>query len=136
MADDAQSPLSPEINAASIQLPSPWPANMVAWFHSVEAQFHCRGITQELTMYFHVLRTQPEPMMQKLGKLLACPLSSTPYTDLKTELLKLTTLSDKQRYATISRDVELGDSKPSDLLYRLEALIPNWSSDDSYFRQL
>ncbi len=136
MADDAQSPLSPEINAAFIQLPSPWPANMVAWFHSVEAQFHCRGITQDLTMYFHVLRTLPEPMMQKLGKLLACPLSSTPYTDLKTELLKLTTLCDKQRYATISRDVELGDSKPSDLLYRLEALIPNWSSDDSYFRQL
>ncbi len=87
-------------------------------------------------MYFHVLRTLPEPMMQKLGKLLACPLSSTLYTDLKTELLKLTTLSDKQRYVAISRDVELGDSKPSGLLYRLEALIPNWSSDDSYFRQL
>ncbi len=32
--------------------------------------------------------------------------------------------------------MELGDSKPSDLLSRLEALIPNWSSDDSYFRQL
>ncbi len=109
---------------------------MVTWFHSVEAQFHCRGITQELAMYFHVLRTLPEPVMQKLGKLLACPLSSTPYTNLKTELLKLTTLSDKQRYPTISRDVELGDSKPSDLLSRLEALIPNWSSDDSYFRQL
>ncbi len=102
MADNAQSPLSPEINAASIELPSPWPANMVTWFHSVEAQFHCRGITQELIMYFHVLRTLPEPIMQKLGKLLACPLSSTPYTGLKTELLKLTTLSDKHRYAAIS----------------------------------
>ncbi len=77
MADDAQSPLSPKINAASIQLPSPWPANMVAWFHSVEAQFHCCGITQELTMYFHVLRTLPKPMMQKLGKLLLFRLSLT-----------------------------------------------------------
>ncbi len=87
-------------------------------------------------MYFYVLRTLPEPMMQKLGKLLACPLSTTPYTDLKTELLKLTTLSDKQRYASISRDVELGDSKPSDLLSRLDTLIPNLPSGDSYFRQL
>ncbi len=38
MVDEAQSPLPPEINAASNQLPSPWPANMVAWLHSVEAQ--------------------------------------------------------------------------------------------------
>ncbi len=136
MAENAHFPLSSEINAASIQLPSPWPANMVAWFHGVEAQFHCREITQELTMYFHVLRTLPEPMMQKLGKFLACPLSCTPYTDLKIELLKLTTLFDKQRYAAVSRDVEFGESKPSDLLSRLEALIPNRSSTDSYFRQL
>ncbi len=78
MADKAKSPTSPEINAASIQLPFPWLANMVAWFHSVNAQFHRRGITQELTMHFHVQRTLPEPMMQKLGKRRACPLSSTP----------------------------------------------------------
>ncbi len=79
-------------------------------------------------MYFHVLRMLPEPMMQKLGKLLSSPLSSTPYIDLKAELLNFTALPDKQRYAAISRDVELGDSKPSDLLSRLEALISNWSS--------
>ncbi len=47
MPNDTQTPVSPEVNAASIQLPSPWPANMVAWFHSVEAQFHCRGIWDE-----------------------------------------------------------------------------------------
>ncbi len=77
-------------------------------------------------MYFYVLRMLPEPKMQKLGKLLSHPLSSTPYADLKAELLKLTALPDKQRYAAISRDVELGDSKPSDLLSHLEALIPDW----------
>ncbi len=71
-------------------------------------------------MYFHV---PPAPTMQKLGKLFSSPLSSIPYTDLKTELLKLTTLSAKQCYAAFSRDVELGDSKPTDLLSRLEALI-------------
>ncbi len=64
-------------------------------------------------MYFHV---PSEPMMQKLGKLLSSPLSSLHYTDLKTELLTLRTLSDKQCYAAFSRDVVLGDSKPSDLL--------------------
>ncbi len=62
-------------------------------------------------MYFHVLCMLHESMMQKLGKRLSSPLSSTPYTDLKIELLKFTTLSDKQRYAAIFRDVELGDSK-------------------------
>ncbi len=60
-------------------------------------------------MYFHV---PPEPTMQKLGKFFSSPLSSIPYTDIKTELPKLTTLSDKQCYAAFSRDVELGDSKP------------------------
>ncbi len=85
MPNDTQTPVSPEVNAASIQLPSPWPANMVAWLHSVEAQFHCRRITQELTMYFHVLRMLPKPMTQKLGQLLSSPLSSTPYTDFNAE---------------------------------------------------
>ncbi len=130
MFKDAKSPSSPNINAVSIQLPSPWPENMAAWFHSVEAQFHCRGVGEELTKYFHVLCTLPEPMMQKLGKLLASPLSSTPYSDLKAELLKLATPTD------IFRDIKLGDSKPSDFLSRLESLIPNRSSDDSYLRKL
>ncbi len=85
-------------------------------------------------MYFHVLRMLPEPMMQKFGKLLSSPLSYIPHTGLKAELVNLTALPDKQRCAAISRDVELGDSKPSDLLSRLKALIPNWSSDDSDFR--
>ncbi len=121
----AQSFVSPEINAASIQLPSPCSSNMaVAWFRSVEVQFHCRRIIQELTMYFHVLRMLSEPTMQKLGKLLSRPPSSIPCTDFKAELLKLTALSDKQRYAAISRDVELNDSKPSGLLSRLEPVIP------------
>ncbi len=95
MLNDTQSLVSPEVNTASIQLPSPWLSNMVAWFHSVDAQLHCSRITQELTMYFHVLRMLPETMMPKLGKLLSSPLSSTPYTGLKAELLKLISLYDK-----------------------------------------
>ncbi len=77
MPNDTQTLVSPEVNAASIQLPSPWSSNTVAWLHSVEAQFHCRRITQNLTMYFHVLRMLLEPMMQKLGKLFfqsCCPM--------------------------------------------------------------
>ncbi len=54
MPNDTQTLVSPEVNAVLIQLPSPWPSDMAARFHSVEAQFHCRRITQELTMYFYV----------------------------------------------------------------------------------
>ncbi len=79
-------------------------------------------------MYFHVLRLLSVPMMQKLGKLLSRPLFPTFYTDLKAELLNIAALSDKKEYAAISRDVELGDSKPSDPLSRFVALISNWSS--------
>ncbi len=96
MPNDTQSLFARKVNAASIQLPSPWPPNIGACFHGLEAQFHCRRITQELAMYFHVLRLLSVPMMQKLGKLLSRPLSSTFYTDLKAELLNLTALSDKQ----------------------------------------
>ncbi len=97
MSNDTQSLFARIPLFASIQLLSPWPLNMVAWFHGLEAQVHCRRTTQELTMYFHVLRMLPKPMIQELGKLLSRPLSSTFYTNLKAELLNLTALSDKKR---------------------------------------
>ncbi len=67
--------------------------------------------------------------MQKRGKHLASPLSTHPYSNLKSELLMLAAFFVNQRYTTISRDVELGN-------LTFEALIPNWPADDSSFRQV
>lgn len=45
-----------------------------------------------------------------------------PYTALRDEILKQTSLSELQRYVAMLREVELGDGRPSQLLYQLQSL--------------
>ncbi len=49
--------------------------------------------------------------------------------------MKLTALSDRQRYMALMSDVELGDQTPPQLLRHLEKLIGNSRFDDGFLRQ-
>ena len=43
------------IYAATVKLPDFWQNNPRSWFQHIEAQFQLRGITQDVTKYFHVV---------------------------------------------------------------------------------
>ncbi len=73
--------------------------------------------------------------MQKLLPFITKPLTTTPSSDLKTELLRLTTLSDKQKFEALTHDTSLGDLKPSELLIHMEN-IQGPERDASFFKQL
>ena len=102
-----------DINAVSVKLSPPRLSNMTGWFSQAEAQFNFRKITDLTTKFYHVVQVLPEELLQKVMKTVAAPPSDDPYGTLKSDLLVVTSLSDKQRYAAVTREIVLGDSKLS-----------------------
>ncbi|BHF76161.1 hypothetical protein SprV_0501925900 [Sparganum proliferum] len=64
------------------------------------------------------------------------PPTDAPYTKLKAELLRLTSVSDRQRYDTLVKEEGLGDRKPSELLRRMRSLVGNMTIDDKFFKEM
>ncbi|BHF82124.1 hypothetical protein SprV_0802526100 [Sparganum proliferum] len=58
------------------------------------------------------------------------------YTKLKAELLRLTSVSDRQRYHALVKEEALGDRKPSELLRRMRSLVGNMKIDDRFFKEM
>ncbi|BHF62235.1 hypothetical protein SprV_0200521600 [Sparganum proliferum] len=68
--------------------------------------------------------------------LLRDPPTDAPYTKLKAELLRLTSVSDRQRYHALVKEEVLGDRKPSELLRRMHSLVGNMKIDDKFFKEM
>nr|VZI28318.1 unnamed protein product [Spirometra erinaceieuropaei] len=64
------------------------------------------------------------------------PPTDAPYTKLKTELLRLISVSGRQRYHAQVKEEALGDRKPSGLLRRMRSLVENMAIDDTFFKDM
>ncbi|BHF72881.1 hypothetical protein SprV_0401595200 [Sparganum proliferum] len=71
-----------------------------------------------------------------MSTLLRDPPTDAPYTKLKAELLRLTSVSDRQRYHALVKDETLDDRKPSELLRRMRSLVGNMAIDDKFFKEM
>jgi len=74
---------------AIFRLPDFWQSNPSGWFHSVEAQFALRAITDDTTMYNYVLSSLGNDSSAAIEGLLDNPPSTNKYNILKQELLKI-----------------------------------------------
>ncbi|XP_064461564.1 uncharacterized protein LOC135371440 [Ornithodoros turicata] len=99
---------SPGLNAVSIKIPPFWPANPILWFANIEAQFILRGVTTQLTKFYHVVGAlgPNEAAEERLRQLLTAEV--------------------------------FGDRRPSQLLRRMQQLLGDRASalDDSILREL
>ena len=125
-----------QISAVSLKLPAPWMNDMEMWLHVVESQFVTRGITQELTKFHYVVAALTPDLASRLRQIIFNPPSTDAYKALKAEILKQTTLTERQRYAVLMRDIELGDGRPTQLLQRLQAVAGETISDHGFLQQI
>ena len=132
---DQATPL-PVTSAISIKLPPYWPSDPALWFSQVEAQFTTRAITSELTKYAYVVGSLQPQVAQEVRDLLINPPAETPYTKLKTELVKRTSASEQQRLHQLLNTEELGDRKPTQLFRRMQQLLGNSQLEPSIMKQL
>ncbi len=112
-----------KISAVSLKVPNPWPQNMEMWLTVIGSQFVIHGITQGLTKFHYVVGALTPDLADRLQHIICKLPSEKPYTTLREAIIKLTALTDRQRYMALMRDVELGDRSPWEFLQHLENLI-------------
>ncbi|XP_067137268.1 uncharacterized protein [Centruroides vittatus] len=76
-----------EVARVSVKIPPFWRKNTRVWFTQVESQFAVSNITTEVTKYHRVLGSLDCEIAELVADLISQPLTSTPYTDLKSRLI-------------------------------------------------
>ena len=111
------------ICTATVKLSDFWQRNPWPWFQHIEAQFQLRGITQDVTKYFHVVAALDASTTARAMALLEAPPAVGKYDTLKAFLTKLFELSELEKADRLLSLNGLGDSKPSELMERMLAVL-------------
>ena len=122
-SSSAPTAAAPAVFAATVRLPDFWQNDPEPWFQHAEAQFFLRGISTDDTKYFHVVAALDSATTRKLMGLLRDPPAAGKYAALKKALLQLYQLSDIERADRLLSLSGLGDSKPSELMEDMLALL-------------
>ncbi|KAL0882480.1 hypothetical protein ABMA27_000949 [Loxostege sticticalis] len=125
-----------QVCRVSVKLPPFWTDRPSIWFAQVEAQFHLAGITNDMTMFSHVISTIDQRVIGEIEDIVMNPPKENKYPKLKEELIRRLSTSEEQRVRRLLSDEELGDRKPSTFLRHLRSLAGSTLKDDSLFRQL
>uniref|UniRef100_A0A0L8H6I7 DUF7041 domain-containing protein n=1 Tax=Octopus bimaculoides TaxID=37653 RepID=A0A0L8H6I7_OCTBM len=98
----------------ALKLPQFWP--------KAEVQFNVHRITSDLTKYSYVVVALDEDTSTRVLDILIQPTATHKYTTLKDRLVEFR-WSDWEAAAKILEE-ELGDTKPSELMDKMLALVP------------
>eukprot|EP00794_Sanderia_malayensis_P010299 gene10299-biopygen8463 len=128
-------PLQP-VAAVSLKLPPFWPNDPELWFAQVECQFEARSINVQNTKFNYVVAILQPEIAQEVRDLLVHRPAQNPYDRLKEALIKRTSTSEQKRLHQLLIAEELGDSKPSQLLRRMQQLQGGNNLEPSILRQL
>ncbi|BHF74187.1 hypothetical protein SprV_0401727100 [Sparganum proliferum] len=124
------------LSGLASSLPDFWQHAPELYFFRIEATFHSAKITRETDKFYKLVEALPPTILSQVQTLLRDPPTDAPYTKLKAELLRLTSVSDRQRYHALVKEEALGDRKPSELLRRMRSLIGNMKIDDKFFKEM
>ena len=118
------SDLLPRVGAVALKLPPFWPESAEVWFAQAEAQFNIKGVSSSTTKFYHCVAAMSQEVASQLLDLIRTPPASEPYEVLKTRLIKSYGLNDYQRFENLVSLPFSGDQKPSHLMNRMLALLP------------
>ena len=110
------------ITAGSVNISPFWLADPQIWFAQIEAKFYTRGITAENTMFDHIVASLTPEYAQEVSDFILSPPESTPYTQLKKQLLDCTAASEQCCLQQLFHAEEPWDRRPTQLLYRTRTI--------------
>nr|VZI02723.1 unnamed protein product [Spirometra erinaceieuropaei] len=102
----------------------------------LESAFYSANVTKELAKYHKLVEVLPASVISQVQSLLANPPADAPYSALKAEILRLNSVSDRQRYHQLIKEESLGDRKPSELLRRMRCLLGDMQVDDKFVKEM
>ena len=89
----------------------------------VNERFPTREITTQKTKFKYVVASLAPEFVTEIRDLILQPPDTTPYDNLKEQLIKRTGTSEQWRLQQLFNAEELGDRKPSQLLCRMQQLL-------------
>ena len=122
--------------AVHMKLPTFWPDAAEVWFAQADAQFAIRNVSSSKTKFYHAVAVLPQDVASQILDLIRAPPTSEPYEVLRERLIKLYTLNDYQRFEALVSLPLSGDQKPSHLMNRMLALLPDDYKPDFILRGL
>ena len=128
----------PTVAAVALKLPPFWPTNPAVWFAQVEAQFSFRNVVQQRTHFDYVIAALASEVATEVRDLILNPPADQPYDRLKEALIQRTEASEQRRLQQLLTAEELGDRKPSQLLWHMQQLLGDSGPalDSAIIRQL
>ena len=110
-----------------LKLPDFYDSDPLLWFKVVEASFSCHDITESKERYGLVLHALKVKQLQQIEDVLSCSLeqSDDPYNRLKNALISKNTMSEEEKLETLLHGVELGSSRPTEMLRKLKGVMTN-----------
>ena len=115
-------------NAVSLKLAPFWTARPRLWFAQADTQFALRGITTELTRFYHVVAALDGPTASRVEDIITTPPEAA-YTSLKDRLVKVYGLTDRERAARVLDAGVIGDRSPSAFMNELLQLVAGKDTD-------
>nr|VZI18508.1 unnamed protein product [Spirometra erinaceieuropaei] len=105
-------------------------------FIRIKSAFYSANVAKELTKYHKFVEVLPASVIAQVQSSLANPPADAPYTTLKADILRLNSVSDRQRYHQLLKEESLGDRKPSELLRRMRSLLGDMQVDDKFVKEM
>ena len=112
-------------HAVTVKMPIFWPQNVEVWFLHVDAQFHLRHVTEQLTKYYHLVSALPADVCARMSDIMSAIPTTDPYDKLRQRVIQLHSQTDYQRIESMILYPALGDGNPSALLDNLIQICPS-----------
>nr|VZI26722.1 unnamed protein product [Spirometra erinaceieuropaei] len=124
------------LHAVNFTLPELWQHAPELYFLRTESAFYSAYVTKELAKHHKLVEVLPASDISQVQSLLSSPPADAPYSTLKTEIIRLSSVSDRQRYHQLLKEESLGDRKPSELLRRMRSPLGDMQVDDKFLKKM
>ncbi|BHF78772.1 hypothetical protein SprV_0602188700 [Sparganum proliferum] len=106
------------------------------YFIRIESAFYSANVTKELAKHNKIVEVLLASVISLVQSLLSSPPTGAPYSTLKAEILRLNSVSDRQRYHQLIKEELLGDRKASELLRRMRSLLEDMQVDGKFVKEM
>ncbi|CAE1172047.1 unnamed protein product [Acanthosepion pharaonis] len=106
------------------------------WFLQLDAIFQARHITSLQSKFASVVEKLPAKVVAEVADILTSLPIDKPYETLKQAILHRSGFSEERKIRDLLTNVSIGDSKPSQLLRRMQQLLGDNNISATVFRQM
>nr|VZI48326.1 unnamed protein product [Spirometra erinaceieuropaei] len=124
------------LHAINFTLPEFWQHAPELYFIRIESAFYFANVTKELAKYHKLVEVLHASVISQVQSLLSNPSADAPYSALNSEILRVISVYDQQRYHQLIKEESLGDRKPSELLRRMRSLLGDMQVEDKFVKEM